>query len=349
MDNDPAAPAERGEVAEVSLAKLLLFPAKLAALQAPGPDPGFPVSVELSLTSQCHQNCVWCSDRALRDRSPDRLDLTLLDRLFEDLAKGGTLGVTIEGGGEPTLSPFFPAAARAARSRGLAVGLITNGRGLFRPGLSLDDYRHFEWIRVSLDATGPETYRALKGTDGWTEVMDNLARLAALRPGLTLGAGYVLTNRNDQPEALARLAETLRNLGLDYLHIRPVVDHPNLVSRRDLGFLEGDPFVNLAALADNAVSGNGNLPCRAHSLSSVIGPDGLVWLCGRLNIAPEARPLGDLTRAGFAEIWAGEERRRQSDQAASADFCRAHCPPCRLTKYNRLLHGLAGLKTRHFI
>jgi len=351
VDRDPAAPAEGEDVAEVSLAKLLLFPDKLAALQAPGADPVFPVSVELSLTSQCPQRCLWCSDRALRARSPDRLSLALLERLFEDLARGGTQGVTLEGGGEPTMSPLFPAAARAARARGLAVGLITNGLNLFRPGLALSDYRDFEWIRVSLDATGPETYQALKGTDGFGTVLANLARLAALRPALTLGAGYVLTNRNDQPEALAGLAETLRNLGLDYLQVRPVVDHPALASRRDLGFLRtiGNFSVNLAALADNAVSGNGNLPCLAHSLSSVIGADGLVWLCGRLNASPAARPLGDLARAGFAEIWAGEERRRQADLAASAEFCQTHCPPCRLTKYNRLLHGLARLRTRHFI
>jgi MoaA/NifB/PqqE/SkfB family radical SAM enzyme len=353
MDLFPAAPAERGEVAEVSLAKLLLFPAKLAALVSPGPDPSFPVSVELSLTSQCSQSCLWCSDRNLRSRSPDRLDLSLLDKLFEELARGGTQGVTIEGGGEPTLSPLFPAAVRAARARGLAVGLITNGLNLFRQGLTLADYQDFEWIRVSLDAADPETYRALKGADGFAEALTNLARLTALKPALTLGAGYVLTNRNDRPESLDRLAETLRNLGLDYLHIRPVVDHPGLVSRRDLSFLRakagGDFSVNLAALGDNIASGNLGLPCLAHSLSAVIGADGLVWLCGRLNADPATRPLGDLTRAGFSEIWAGEERRRQAGLASSAEFCLAHCPTCRLTKYNRLLNSLARLKTRHFI
>jgi MoaA/NifB/PqqE/SkfB family radical SAM enzyme len=302
----------------------------------------------LSLTSQCRQECIWCSDRNLRSRSPDRLNLPLLDRLFEDLARGGTQGVTIEGGGEPTLSPLFPAAARAARAKGLAVGLITNGLDLCRPGLDETDYQDFEWVRVSLDAAKPETYRALKGTDGFGEVLANLARLAALKPGPTLGAGYVLTNQNDEPEALARLAETLKNLGLDYLHIRPVVDHPGLTSRRDLSF-PPDSFVNLAALADNAATGNDSLPCLAHSLSSVVGSDGLVWLCGRLNAAPRVGPLGDLTISGFAEIWAGEERRRQASQTASADFCQANCPPCRLTKYNRLLHRLARLKTRHFI
>jgi hypothetical protein len=132
-----------------------------------------------------------------------------------------------------------------------------------------------------------------------------------------------------------------------------VVDQPSLVSRRDLSFLkawETDSFaVNLEALADNAVAGNAHLPCLAHSLSAVIGADGLVWLCGRLNAEPSARPLGDLHTAGFAEIWAGAERRRQARQAASAEFCRTNCPPCRLTKYNRLLNDLARLKTRHFI
>ena len=349
MTGRPSAQDKWSEVAEVSLAKLLIFPAKLAALQAPGPDPSFPVSVELSLTSSCNQHCVWCSDRALRGRSADRLDMALLEKLFEDLARGGTLGVTIEGGGEPTLSPLFPAAARAARARGLAVGLITNGLDLFGRGRSLSDYRDFEWIRVSLDAADPETYRRLKGRDGFGEVMAGLAGLAALKPALTLGAGYVLTNRNDEPESLARLGETLRNMGLDYLQVRPVVDHPALASRRDLGFLKGEFPVNLAALSDNAASGNLNLPCLAHSLSAVIGSDGLVWLCGRLNADPAARPLGDLTRAGFAEIWAGEERRHQAGLAASAEFCRTHCPPCRLTKYNRLLHSLGRLKTRHFI
>jgi MoaA/NifB/PqqE/SkfB family radical SAM enzyme len=340
----------------VGLAKLLLFPEKLASLPLNGPagrDLSYPVSVELSLTNDCNQDCRWCSDRALRRRAGERLDLGALQRLFDDLAGGGVRGVTIEGGGEPTVSPVFEAATVAALERGLALGLITNGLDLFPAGRDPDIYGKFEWIRVSLDAAGRRPYRELKGVDGFDRVLANLGRLAESSPGATLGVGYVLTSRNDDVDELGALARILRDLGVDYLHIRPVVDHPELTSRQSLEELKQletpDFAVNLAALADNEVRGNDGLPCLAHSLSAVIGAAGEVWLCGRLNIESSARPIGHLAATGFKDIWAGPERARQTALAAQPAFCLAHCPQCRMTKYNRLLADMSRLKTRNFI
>lgn len=345
-----------GGPAEVGLSKVLLFPEKLAALKDNGPtgrDLSYPVSVELSLTNNCNQSCVWCSDRDLRGRSPDRLNMKILERLFADLARGGTRGVTIEGGGEPTISEFFEAAVKSALDHGLAVGLITNGLELFGGRHDPAVYRKMEWIRVSLDAADRRQYLDAKGVDGFDRVLANLGRLAELAPEVTLGAGYVLTNRNDDPDHLQQLALTLRSLEASYLQIRPVVDHPDLVSRRPLDFLTKfstpDFSVNLAALEDNAPNGNDGLPCLAHSLSTVIGADGAVWLCGRLNAEAEARPVGGLTAADFIEIWRGPERARQTALAASPEYCRARCPQCRMTKYNKLLYDIDRLKTRNFI
>jgi len=351
-----AARERQSGAAEVGLSKVLLFPEKLVALKDNGPhslDLSYPVSVELSLTNRCNQDCRWCSDRDLRQRSPDRLSLELLGNLFADLAAGGARGVTIEGGGEPTLAPMFEAAALAAVSRGLAVGLITNGLELFPDHISPDIYKKFEWIRVSLDAADRRQYLKMKGVDGFDQVLSNLGRLSETNPELTLGAGYVLTNQNDEPDHLQHLALTLRSLDLNYLQIRPVVDHPELVSRLPLGFLKKfetpDFSVNLAALAENEPSGNNSLPCLAHSLSTVIGADGAVWLCGRLNTEAAARPIGNLTESSFREIWSGPERAAQAAQAASPQFCLANCPQCRMTKYNQLLADIDRLKTRNFI
>ncbi len=345
-----------GRAAEVGLSKVLLFPEKLSALKdngSEGQDLSYPVSVELSLTNRCNQNCLWCSDRDLRDRSPDALNLDVLQNLFADLARGGARGVTIEGGGEPTLSPFFEEAVEAALAHGLAVGLITNGLSLFPEGRNPRLYQKFEWIRVSLDAADRWQYLQTKGVDGFDRVLANLGRLAELNRRSTLGVGYVLTNRNDEPDHLQHLVLTLRSLGLDYLHIRPVVDFPKMVSRLPLDFLrkfETPEFsLNLDALSDNAPHGNLGLPCLAHSLSAVIGADGAVWLCGRLNTESSAEPLGSLTASPFQAIWRGPERARQVARAASADFCRTHCPQCRMTKYNRLLADIDRLKTRNFI
>ncbi|UQZ89430.1 hypothetical protein C4J81_09555 [Deltaproteobacteria bacterium Smac51] len=345
-----------GGAAEVGLQKVLLFPEKLAALKKNGPesvDDSYPISVELSLTNRCNQNCLWCSDKNLRDRSPDRMDPELLENLFADLALGGTRGITIEGGGEPTLADFFEEAVLSARAHGLAVGLITNGLDLFPPGRDPAIYKNFEWIRVSLDTADRRQYLRLKGVDGFDQSLANIGRLAELAPEVTLGVGYVLTNQNDEPDHLQHLVLTLRSLDVNYLQIRPVVDHPELVSRLPLDFLKKfetpDFSVNLSALAENQPSGNQCLPCLAHSLSTVIGADGAVWLCGRLNTEEEARPIGNLTESSFRDIWLGPERAAQVAQAASPRFCQLNCPQCRMTKYNQLLADIDRLKTRNFI
>jgi MoaA/NifB/PqqE/SkfB family radical SAM enzyme len=340
---------------EIGLEKILLFPDKLAGLEANRLDIDelYPVSVELSLTSRCNLRCLWCSDLKSRSLCPDRLDLSVLNDLFEDLAGGGVKGVTIEGGGEPTLWPGFEEATRLAVSKGLSVGLITNGTNLFPRGRDPEIFALFQWIRLSLDATGPRQYEALKGENHFSRLLDGLSRLASLKPGLTLGVGYVLTSINDEPEALRSLTRTLRDLGADYLHLRPVVDHPEMASRRppaDLSDLETASFsVNSGPLTDNKGRGNDGLPCLAHSLSAVITADGSVFLCGRLNGDPATGSMGDLLHSPFKEIWRGPERLAQAALAARGEYCLVHCPQCRMTKYNRLLNNLRLLKTRDFI
>ncbi|MDR2455355.1 MAG: radical SAM protein [Deltaproteobacteria bacterium] len=340
---------------EIGLEKILLFPSKISSLpqNLTGADPSYPVSVELSLTSRCDLSCIWCSDKTLRKLCPDSLDLKILKRLFKDLRQGGTKGVTIEGGGEPTISPLFEEAVEAALGAGLSVGLITNGCSLTGKGFPFGLLRLLQWVRVSLDACDSASYKLLKGEDRFEDVMEGLSRLAALSGGPVVGAGYVLTRLNDDPAALRALAEKLSKMGLSYLHLRPVVDHDNLASRRDLsslGGLDTASFrLNLGALADNKTGGNEGLPCLAHSLSSVITADGRVWLCGRLCVDPSAGAVGSLLEKDFKSVWLGPERLSEAKKAASGDWCRLRCPQCRMTKYNRLLEKLGRLRTRDFI
>lgn len=354
----PLSPPSRSEPDEIGLEKILLFPAKLAALPGnlSGVDQSYPVSVELSLTSRCDLSCLWCSDQTLRALCPDRLDLPILARLFNDLAQGGCRGVTIEGGGEPTISPLFEPAVEAALAAGLSVGLITNGCSISRPGFPLKTLSRLQWIRVSLDAPDAPTFRALKGADRFDAVMEGLEKIASLHNAPVLGAGYVLTRLNDDPAALGALAGRLADMGLSYLHLRPVVDHPELASRQDpeafraLASMERKGFrLNLGALADNAPDGNVGLPCLAHSLSSVITADGRVWLCGRLCVDPSAGAIGSLVESGFGDIWRGPGRLEEARLVADGSYCLRRCPQCRMTKYNLLVDRLGRLRTRDFI
>ncbi|MEW6263500.1 MAG: radical SAM protein [Thermodesulfobacteriota bacterium] len=348
---DLTALQEKTAPAEVGLEKAMLFPEKMRALRRNNCltfDATYPISVELSLTNRCNHHCVWCSDQGLRRRLRGELTRDLVIKTAEELKRGGVRGLVIEGGGEPTLHPDFSAITREIKELDLALGLITNGFILPREPWGL-----FEWIRVSLDAAGRDQYRTLKGVDGFDRVLSNLMAVAAAGRPPTLGVGYVLTNRNDDPGQLEQLVLFLRKIKVSYIHFRPVVDHPELTSRTSLDYLKKygtDEFsVNISALHDNRETGNGGLPCLAHSLSAVIAADGSVFLCGRLNSHESWEALGNIRAQSFPEIWTGEKRRAQVRMVSEPGFCRSHCPQCRMTKYNKLLDGMEKIKTRNFI
>ncbi|HPG30596.1 MAG TPA: radical SAM protein, partial [bacterium] len=142
---------------EIGLNKIMLFPEKIKELlnvSEEKNDLSYPISVELSLTNICNQNCVWCSDYELRNRLPGVLKKEIVFKLIDDLKSGGTKGITIEGGGEPTLHPDFCEIVEYIVKSGMSVGMITNGTNL-NYGNLIDK---FEWIRVSLDASDREEY-----------------------------------------------------------------------------------------------------------------------------------------------------------------------------------------------
>jgi len=336
---------------EVGLEKILLHAHKIGALRAVGPevvDSHYPISVELSLTNRCNLNCVYCSDKGLRKRQGLKgvLKTETVLRLCADLKQGGAQGIVLEGGGEPTLHPDFETIVDYLAEIKLPPGLITNGTRALPPRL----LKCLEWVRVSVDASMPEEWRCLKGRNMFNDVLLNLRQYTEHCP--TVGVGYVVTNNN--MSEIESFVFRMRQLGISYIQFRPVIDSPDLdPSDTDLGYLSRYETKQFSIIHDgmreNLPTGNLGLPCRAHSLTSVISADGGVFLCGRLNIHSWVAPIGNVNDSTFKEIWEGEERAKQARQVLDPEFCKAFCPRCRLTKFNSLLDRLKRLKTPHFI
>jgi radical SAM protein with 4Fe4S-binding SPASM domain len=333
---------------EVGLDKLLFHPDKIMAIQGWQPeiaDSTYPISVELSLTNKCNFNCVWCSDVDLRQREDDALDLDILDRLFKDLADNGTQGIVIEGGGEPTVYKQFNAVLDMIDRYGLSKGLITNGS----LPLKAEQLSRFDWIRVSLDSSTPTEHKELKGYDGFERILSNIA--SYVKNCQLVGIGYVVTNKNLGD--IETMVLRLKDMCVKYIQFRPAHDHPDLTPEVDLTYLkryESPTFsVICDGMAENTGQGNSNLPCRAHSLTSVITANGNVYLCGRLNIYDWIKPVGSLLQSSFKEIWLGEERQRQNHLVSEAQFCNRYCPECRISKFNEQFQRLATTSSSNFI
>lgn len=352
LDDHPILAASNQETPpkEVGMEKLFLYPDKIGRLKeaAETIDDSYPISVELSLTNRCNLNCVFCSDKDLRNRQGVRetLDSDTLFPLFQDLKNGGTKGVVIEGGGEPTIHQEFDRIIEYIDDLGLGIGLITNGIRPLPPSI----LKRFEWIRVSLDASTPEEYRALKGLDAFEQVMANIHSYA--QSCATVGVGYVVTDQS--VGELEALVMRLRQLGASYIQFRPVVDCPELFTQdHDLSYLKSLETHSFAVIIDgmveNAGTGNGELPCLAHSLTTVISADGAVYICGRLNIHDWLKPVGNISEQPFSQIWTGQERHRQAAQVLDPSFCKEFCPQCRITKFNQLFNRINRVKTNNFI
>jgi radical SAM protein with 4Fe4S-binding SPASM domain len=333
---------------EVGLEKLFLNTEKAKSLQQNKIDFLYPVSVELSLTNRCNLKCVYCSDSKLRDEQGhgEELNKDTLFRFFDDLKAGGTKGVVIEGGGEPTIHREFSDVVKYLCEIGLAAGLITNGTRFIDPEI----LKHFEWIRVSVDASNDTEWKNLKGPDLFSEVMKNIHTYAQYCP--TVGVGYVVTKNN--VSEVENFILRVKQLGVSYVQFRPVIDNPELTpSEDDLNYLKlyqaEDFAIIIDGMTENATSGNNNLPCKAHSLTTVVTADGSVYICGRLNIHSWLSPIGNIKNSSFSDIWQSSERKKQADQVLDPEYCKEHCPQCRISKFNSLLTRLDKTKSRNFI
>lgn len=311
-------------------------------------DEYFPISVELHLTDTCNLKCEWCTDKELRQNGAV-MEMPVIRRLFREFWRHGT-GVTLEGGGEPTLHPDFHKVVETGQKNGLDMGLITNGT------VDISESIHMlHWARISLDSSTKEEYRKEKGVDCFERVLKNLEKMSAARdPRQTfLGVGYVLTTRNQ-----SRLIDLLRHLdriGIDYIYLRPVEEAaditPSLESlldlRKELAELTSETRIKyMLAVSDRVVEQNAGLACIAHSLTSVIHANGDVALCEKRR--EDGIILGNVCENSFEDIWISPYREQVSQKLLKPE-CQSGCSACRVTGFNMIFEQLERVHSKHFI
>ncbi len=311
-------------------------------------DEYFPISVELHLTDSCNLKCEWCTDKELRQNGAT-LDLQVIKRLFREFWRHGT-GVTLEGGGEPTLHPKFHQIAENGQSNNLDLGLITNGT------VDISDSIHMlRWARISLDSSTKEEYLREKGVDCFERVLENLEKMSKVRNSdqTFLGVGYVLTTRNQSK--LIDLISYLDNIGVDYIYLRPVEEAagitPSLESlldlRKKLAELTSETRIKyMLSISDRIVDKNAGLPCFAHSLTSVIHANGDVALCEKRR--EDEIILGNICESSFEDIWVSPYHEQVSQKLLGAE-CQNGCSACRVTGFNMMLDQLENVHTKRFI
>ena len=180
--------------------------------------PPLPRSLYLETTSRCNSLCETCI-LTFGGREPQK-DLTwpkfrtIVDQ-FPVLDR-----VLLHGIGEPLLNRDLPRMVGHLKERGATVLFNSNaitlrprlGRALIDAGL--------DELRVSLDATTPETYARVRGVDAFTKVVANLERFAgtkreagASHPRVSLWFTALRDNLDEIPD-LVPLAQRVEAAGI---------------------------------------------------------------------------------------------------------------------------------------
>lgn len=334
----------------------------------------FPIYVEVSPVSYCNHRCTFCGvDYMLKRSDKPKLSLHVVRQMFDSMAINGVKSVMFAGCGEPLLNTDLVRFIWHAHDRGMDTSLTTNGvlldRAFVTDALVSE---HLRWIKVSLNAGDAETYHAIhrgKPQD-FEAVLSNLEDAVRVRRELgsscTLGAQIVALPETQVVENLVKkpvpsnlhtikpLAERLRDMGLDYLVIKPYSQHLMSESThyQDVGYKGADEWaagleamstetfhvtVRRRTMALYEATERGYHICQVTPfLWAYVEADGNVWGCSTyLGYEQDGKKFGDdrfcygnVNEQPFSDIWRGERRWQSFEHiqhGLDISTCRKNC------------------------
>jgi len=271
--------------------------------------------------------------------------------LCQELIGAGVKSITFTGGGEPLVNPHTIGMIKAFGSQA-NIGLVTNGVAIDNNKLMNILVRRLRYIRISLDAWSPQTYYKMKNIDKFSKVIKAIKKLVKLRnaykSNMQIGIAYIIHKDNWQEVYPATLG--LRNIGVDYIAIRPVVswsknyfpddEYDNVIKEvKKCQSLQTDSFkvfantrrINEVCLHDKNFS-----RCLSTPLIGIVGADMNIYICCqmRLNKRWSIGRIDYKEGIGFFDLWGSEKHKKIID---SIDVRK--CVPCRNSRYNEIIES----------
>ncbi len=286
----------------------------------------YPIYMEISPAGNCNHRCVYCGLDFMKYQNR-RLKTEVLRERLAELGRLGLKSIMYAGEGEPFLHPDMPLITELTRAAGIDPAFTTNG-------VLLDEARAARvlpvtsWIKVSINAGTKATYAAVHGCKegDFDTVLGNMRRAAALRRATkvpcTLGMQILLLPENSRE--VTTLAGIARDIGMDYLVVKPYSQHPQSETTKYAGisYEQHAPLADELAAYDTKdfqvifrmqamrrwdAAGKRYGCCLALPFWSYIDAGGGVWGCS-VYLSDDRFYYGSIYENTFEEIWTGERR-----------------------------------------
>jgi MoaA/NifB/PqqE/SkfB family radical SAM enzyme len=346
---------------EYSPFKVVHFQERLARLKEGKPIN--PVHLQIVPTNKCNSRCPMCAYRLEGYTSNQTFkpnDEIPKDKLIEIIEAAHWMGVRaiqFTGGGEPLVHPDIKEVFTYALDRGFKCALVTNGVLLDHDlSLILSD---FAWVRVSVDAADPITYKRVRGLNGevFNKVLNNIARLVAMRRTGTVGVGYVVFQEN--AHAIEKAAMLYKSIGVDNFRISAGftpegyayhTPHLDLAIKASQGavdkFSYGDftVFNNFKDRIRDLFEGFQDYDfCPMKDFMTYVGADLNVYTCCTLAYN-ERGLIGQIRNRSLGELWKSKDKERFFTRHNPKVDCRH---PCMYLAKNEFINYCLSKNPKH--
>ncbi len=315
----------------------------------------YPIEVEISPSGACNHRCVFCAVDYI-GYQPDFLDKDIILRDIAKMGQKGLKSVICSGEGEPLLNKNMPDIANGIKACGVDVAMSSNG-ALFTKDKAKECLGAFTWIRFSVASMERESYDKIqRGKPGDLEkVKENLTEAVGIKRDqklkTTLGVQCLLLP--DNMAQLPDMARQCREIGVDYLTIKPYSQHLHsentfqidyeamLALENEVKQYETDRFsVYFRANAMKKVHQEKSYrQCLGLPFMTHIDAKGNVWPCVA-HIGTKEFCYGNIYEQSFEEIWEGTRRQEILHQLHKLDINKVCREACRLDEINRYLDDL---------
>lgn len=319
----------------------------------------YPVYVEISPAGACNHRCSFCAVDYIGYKTRF-LEKELLKTRIAEMGQKGIRSIMFAGEGEPLLHKDLAEIIRHAKRSSVDSSITTNAVALTEK-FAREALADTTWIKASVNAGERESYAKVHRTkpEDFDRVIANLARAVKIRNELrsdcTLGAQMVLLPEN--AAGALTLARTGKEIGLDYVVIKPYSQHKMSVTRQYEG-MQYEDYMSMAEELDKLNDGKFHVVFRRHTMDKLAEPEhyytkcqatpyfwayvmasGDVYGCSAY-LEDERFCYGNLNESTFTEIWEGEKRKRSADYVEhelDITECRKNC---RMDEVNRYLWDL---------
>ena len=320
----------------------------------------YPIYMEISPAGSCNHRCSYCALDFMGYR-PRFLNTKIFKNRLKEMGRLGIKSIMYAGEGEPFLHNDIADIIATTKKSGIDTA-VTSNAVLFNEKMADETLPHLTWIKVSINAAKPGTYAKIHGTrpEDFNKVIKNMLYAAKIRKknryACTLGMQIILLPDNYREIIL--LAKKAKEMGMDYLVIKPYSQHP-LSHTNIFKNIKYSKYADLAEKLNKISNSHFNAIFRINTMKkwddasrnykhclalpfwAYIDAGGDVWACS-MYLTKKKFCLGNIYRNNFKKIWEDKKHVNLVHWAAkklNTDKCRINC---RMDEANRYLWDISN-------